>query len=194
MKNPDKIALFDMDQTLCDYMGQLNKDLEALRSPEEPKIDVFDGSEWPDYIEARIKLIKSQTGWWRNLTFLELGYEIFSISDCMGFNNQILTKGPRTTTSAWTEKVQWVHEVLEYDFQPKEYPIHISEDKGLVYGRVLCDDYPVYMDRWLENRPRGLGIMIENKYNKDYKHPNVVKATENNLDEVKERLQEAFDR
>tara|TARA_Y100000310_G_C20512920_1_gene729762 strand:+ start:436 stop:588 length:153 start_codon:yes stop_codon:yes gene_type:complete len=47
----------------------------------------------------------------------------------------------------------------------------ITEDKGIVYGKVLVDDYPCYIKRWLENRPRGLVIMPAHSYNRDFEHP-----------------------
>jgi 5'(3')-deoxyribonucleotidase len=192
MKEIEKIALFDMDQTLADYVGQMRSDLERLRSPEEPHTDIF-GPDVPHYIEQRMRLVKSQSGWWRNLPRIELGFEIFEIAHDMGFDNQILTKGPKKTSSAWAEKVDWVRFELEEEYA-QDFKVHITEDKGLFYGTVLCDDYPDYMDRWLSNRPRGLGIMIENEFNKDYENPNVVVATWDNLDEVKERLQGAYNR
>ena len=192
MRDIEKIALFDMDQTLADYVGQLNRDLERLKAPQEPQIKIFD-RDTPEYLEQRMKLIKRQNGWWRNLPRLEIGFEIFRMAYNIGFDNQILTKGPKTTTSAWTEKVDWVRIELEEEYG-QDFKVHITEDKGLVYGMVLCDDFPDYMERWLKNRPRGLGIMIKNEYNKDYSHDRVVLATEDNLNEVKERLQEAYDR
>jgi len=33
-----KIALFDMDDTLVDYQGQLIRDLQSIASPSEPPI------------------------------------------------------------------------------------------------------------------------------------------------------------
>ena len=40
------------------------------------------------------------------------------------------------------------------------------------------------MSLWLSNRPRGLGIMPVNDYNKYFEHPQVIKWDGTNLDEV----------
>jgi hypothetical protein len=81
----------------------------------------------------------------------------------------ILTKGPYNATSAWTEKVQWCREHIYY------VPITITEDKSLVYGKVLVDDWPPYVTQWLEWRPRGLVIMPDQPWNQDFIHPNVFR-------------------
>lgn len=178
------IALFDMDGTLADYGGQLKKDLLSLASPDDPKLetDWYDDESKP-WIQNRIKLIKTQVGWWEKLPKLQLGFDILKMAKDIGYDIHILTKGPRTTHSAWTEKLIWCQKNIG-----EQTEVTITFDKSLVYGRVLVDDFPPYMDSWLKRRPRGLGIMPATSYNKDYKHPNVIRCDENNLDEVHERL------
>jgi len=162
------IALFDMDGTLCDYEGALHRDLKKLESPEERGRKYT----WDDehYMEARKALIKSQPGWWRNLSCLPVGFEILEIVMKAGFMPHILTKGPYNTASAWSEKLTWCRENL-----PKDTPVTVTENKGLVYGRILVDDYPPYIEQWLEWRPRGLVIMPAYSYNKDFKDHNVIR-------------------
>lgn len=60
-----KLALFDMDGTLVDYDNQLVRDLNKIRSPFEPEVDLFN-CEDSSYIEARRQMITSQTGWFFN--------------------------------------------------------------------------------------------------------------------------------
>ena len=69
--------------------------------------------------------------------------------------------------------------------------ITITQDKGLVYGKVLVDDYPVYVVRWLEWRPRGLVIMPANPSNVRFTHPNVIRYDSTNIDEVKAAIKAA---
>ena len=52
--------------------------------------------------------------------------------------------------------------------------VTVTHDKGLVYGKVLFDDYPPYIERWLEHRPRGKVLMLETPYNRSFSHPNVL--------------------
>jgi len=162
------IALFDMDGTLCDYEGTLRRELRKLESPEEIGCEYT----WNDapYIEARKALIKSQPGWWQNLSRLPVGFEILNIVMEAGFMPHILTKGPYKTPSAWSEKLIWCRDNL-----PENIPVTVTENKGLVYGRILVDDYPPYIEQWLEWRPRGLVIMPAYSYNKDFKDHNVVR-------------------
>lgn len=179
------IALFDMDGTLADYEGVLMKGLERLAAPDEP-VSMDDSI---PHIEARMRLIKSQSGWWKNLPVLADGMDILGVADEIGFDIHILTKGPYHTTSAWTEKREWCKQ-----FVP-DAKVTITEDKWLVYGKVLVDDYPEYMKSWLHSRPRGLGIMPARKINAGFSHPNVLRYEGRHmLGELYERLKWAKER
>jgi phosphoglycolate phosphatase-like HAD superfamily hydrolase len=179
-----KVALFDMDGTLADYDGQLLKDLQKIASPNEPPIDENKIHQSGGYLEARRHMISSQSGWWLNLQKFPLGFDILKLCKEIGFENVVLTKGPSSKYSAWSEKVEWCNKHID------EYVkgVTITNDKGLVYGRVLVDDFPEYIESWLEHRPRGLVVLIAHEFNKDFKHPNVVRYDGTNIEEVQERL------
>jgi hypothetical protein len=66
--------------------------------------------------------------------------------------------------------------------------VTITHDKGLVYGAVLVDDWPDYILKWLEHRPRGLVIMPAHDHNAGFTHHNVVRYDGTNIDEVKARM------
>ena len=55
----------------------------------------------------------------------------------------------------------------------------------MVYGKVLYDDYPDYIERWLKHRPRGLVVMPVNDHNKSFDHPNVFKWYGTNISELR---------
>jgi hypothetical protein len=55
--------------------------------------------------------------------------------------------------------------------------VTITQDKGLVYGKVLFDDWPGYITRWLEWRPRGLVLMLDHSWNQGFQHDNVIRIT-----------------
>ena len=169
MKEPENIALFDMDGTLCDYEGTMKKCLKELASPKEKRYNFHDEKTIPDYIYARMDLIKAQPNWWTNLPKLVDGLELLKLCKAIGFDIHILTKGPKRNKNSWSEKYMWVVNNLDEDTK-----VTITQDKGLFYGKVLVDDWPAYIERWLEWRPRGLVIMPVRNYNKNFKHPNVI--------------------
>lgn len=190
MEIESKIALFDMDGTLADYDGQLLKDLQKIASPNEPPIDSINIHKGGGYLEARRHMITSQVGWWLKLKKFKLGIDILKLCKKIGFENVILTKGPSTKYSAWSEKVEWCNKhIIDYI-----KGVTITNDKGLVYGWVLVDDYPDYIKAWLKHRPRGLVVMPAHDFNKDFNHPNVIRYDGNNLDEVEKRLLNQFNR
>ncbi len=185
----ENIGLFDMDGSLVDYAGQLRKDLLALQSPSEGPLSDIWAAEKLAHISARMRLIKSLPGWWRNLPTIESGMQIFNLARSLGFTNHILTKGPKYHANAWQEKVEWCRANVGI-----QTPVHITEDKSLVYGKFLYDDFPDYCTDWLEHRPRGLVIMPVTDWNKDFSHPQVLKWDGSNLDQVRQALETCLSR
>jgi len=196
-KPSEPIFLIDLDGTLADFDGAMQAELKKLMSPGESLPE--EGAEWSEaesYIKARRDLIKRQPGFWRNLPRIQEGFTVLAMAQRLMFQPMVLTKGPFKTTGAWTEKVDWCQEYVP------EIPITVTSDKGLVYGRVLFDDWPAYILRWLEWRPRGLVVMLDHPWNKDFTHPNVFRyvrgltgnAWKAQEDELERRLTEAKNR
>lgn len=181
------IALLDLDGTLADYDTAIRRDMELIRSPYEPEFDkvelvTFSKENMPPYMKARAKMIRSQPGWWLNLEPIKAGFEIVELLKKYRFDLHVLTKAPHSVSGAWTEKFLWAQKYLP------DTDITISQEKGLVYGVVLYDDWPPYAIEWLKHRPRGLVIMLEQRWNKDFEHPQVIKYNGTNLAEVESRL------
>jgi len=181
---PNRIALIDLDGTVADYDGQMREDLKKLESPEEGEYLSLGPGKHPDYIEARMKLIKKQPGWWKNLPELPRGMELVGFLRALGFSLHVLTKGPYNTTAAWTEKVEWVRKHIP------DAQITITEQKGMVWGLLLVDDWPDYILPWLKHRPRGLVIMPAHPWNEGFTHPNVFRYTGAEVNEVIERMRD----
>ena len=188
----NKLALFDMDNTLFDYDGQLRLDLAKLASPGEPcpftdnTIDLWDEDTYP-YLKARSSLITRVPGWWRDLPKFKLGWDVYRIAETLGFMTAILTKGPSSKAHAWAEKVECIQNHLGCKAQINivgEADDDGFHAKGNVYGRILVDDYPEYMNSWLKHRPRGLGIVPAKPYNEGYEHPQVIRYDGSNLTAV----------
>lgn len=176
------VALVDMDGTLCDYHGAITRDLAGLRSPGDPPPD--EDSPWQ---RAREAVLRRQPGWWRNLPRLQLGFDVLAELQALQFEVHVLTKGPVSTPGAWTEKLEWCQHHLP------GVPVTITMDKGLVYGKVLVDDYPPYVQRWLTWRPRGLVIMPAQPWNAEFHHPNAIRYTGDNLLEIRAALRRLTD-
>ena len=179
----DAIALFDLDGTLADYDTQMRADFSRLCSPGEPHIANPSASELP-WVCARTKLIRRQPGWWEKLPRFQLGFDILEIARELDFENHVLTKGPDTTESAWTEKKTWCTREVP------DLAITITQKKSLMYGKVLSDDWPGYYLPWLKVRPRGLVVVPAQPWNEGHTdHPNIVRYDGTNLDEVRARMQ-----
>jgi 5'-nucleotidase len=190
----DRIALFDLDGSLADFEGALRTRMNALRSQSEVAIteetDLHELEREHPYIRARMDLVKAQPGFWRNLEPLADGFVVLAEAIRLGFAINVLSKGPSRLSVAWAEKHEWCLQ------QPllADAAIHLTMNKALTYGLVLYDDFPPYMDAWLANRPRGLGIMPVRPYNVDYVHPNVVKWDGSNLAAVIRAMETAHQR
>jgi len=183
----DRIALIDLDGTVADYDKAMAVEMARLASPEEdpPETVDFDSPKEP-HVKAREELIRRQPGFWRSLPKLELGFEIVEDLETVGFGLHVLTRGPSRTTSAWTEKVEWCHEHLP------QAAVTITQDKALVYGRVLVDDWPPFMKGWLTVRPRGLVVCVAHPWNAGVDHPQVFRYDGTNREALRERLHQAF--
>lgn len=196
MTKDSKIALFDLDGTLADFDGAIRLGMMKLASPDE----IVAGLEYrekdgePEHLTARRRLIKRVPGFWRELHRLPLGFELLQHAIDVGFNIQVLTKAPRTNFRAWTEKVEWCHAHLDVD--KRNIQINLVEDKGLVYGRMLVDDWPPYIMRWLEHRPRGQVIMPAQPWNQAFRHPQVFRCDSFHPDirQARELMVAAFER
>ena len=66
------------------------------------------------------------------------------------------------------EKLQWCDRHLA----GFPHQVTIIMDRGLVYGRLLVDDYPEYVLRW---RKRGTVILPDQPWNRDFQHPQVYR-------------------
>jgi len=191
-----KVALLDLDGTCANYDKAMSIEMAKIAGPDEPPYDKYGanfGSKI-EYISARRKLIQNQTGFWRNLEKLELGFEVINLLKYVGFSINVLTQGPRKSINAWSEKVLWCQEHLA------DIPITITQDKSLSYGRVLVDDFSPYFMKWLEHRPRGLVVCVAHPWNEMFAvggeayQSNIFRYNGNNKVELLQVLQKAYDR
>lgn len=182
MAKIEDVALFDMDGTLCDYDKALLEKLEGLRSPHEPHLLSMRNA--PPYIKKRADMIRASEEWWENLPKFQLGWDVLEVAKSLDYRIMILTQGPRKNPSSWSGKKKWIDKNLGEDVD-----VTITRDKGLVYGKVLVDDFPGYIKDWLEYRKRGVVIMPANESNQNFTHPNVIRYDGTNINQVKKALE-----
>lgn len=183
MNDIDNVALVDMDGTLCDFHNQLERDLEKVLGDDRQKISAktLREVEW---------LIRRDGGWYRNLKPLPLGFQIVDLLKSIGFRIMIMTKSSKESKNAWSEKAAWISEHLP------DVDMMVTMDKGLVYGKVLVDDYPTHFLRWMERRPRGKVVMPVQPWNKDVDaRPNLYAVScKADLEAITPMLKAAFER
>ena len=184
------IALLDMDGVLCDHDRALRTDYELIKSKDDPSLKHHDKTQ--GYVQERIKMIRNQTGWGEKLEPLKLGFEILDLLRKFQYEIHILTKGPSSSLNAFSEKARWIEKHVGKIGE--EVYMNISGDKSITYGKILVDDWAKYLEPWLENRPRGIGIMPAQEWNKDFKHERIVRYDGENIEEVKKALKWAKDR
>ena len=180
--NNMKVALVDLDNTVVAHESQLRSDIHTALGEFHCKVS-------PEVREQVGYLIKNTPGWWANLKPLGFGMDIVKTLREIGFRLVICSKGPRRAVGAWTEKVQWVQKHIP------DADIVLTQDKSLVYGRVLVDDWPEYVKPWLDVRPRGIVLMPATDANKKFKHPRVYRMEGyQDLINIKPLLEKTFAR
>lgn len=179
---PKNIALLDMDGTVCDWHNQLQRDLRRILGADVEKLS-------PESLTKVEHLVRSKPGWYENLEPLPLGFKIAETLRDIGFQIMVATKATPNAENAWSEKAKWCKKHLPYA------KVTVSEDKTLIYGKILVDDYQKFADPWLDNRPRGYVILPDQPWNQGYEHPRVKRVkTLEDVDALKPFLLKVFKR
>ena len=152
------LALVDLGDTLCDCSGALHEGLARLRGPGERAEDEHRHPLAP-HLEARRELVMAAPGFWACLPPLPLGMELLQLLRDEGFVVHVVTKGPRQSCAAWADKVAWCRQHLP------GVSVVVTDDKALVHGDVLVDDWLPYVERWQRRNGGGLAIVPAHPWN-----------------------------
>jgi len=175
MKEP--IILFDLDGTMVDYDNAIKRDYYFYKNPNDPHYS--HENKKISHLRKLIDLIRCKNGWWLKLTKNKLGFDIYNIAIEIGYKPTILSKAPRNCPNAYTEKYLWVKENIG------DIDVIISPNKTIVDGLVLVDDYPKFVDPWLNEHPDGIAILPKNENNDGYSHQRAIIYDGSNITEVK---------
>ena len=186
--NMKKIALFDMDDTLCAYREKLLRDLmDNLGEDSLNGLDLFQEERIPLAIRQKIKQIRQQKGWWATLPFVPSGMELWSYLGSLEFERHLLTKAPyrKEDSNGWSEKFEW-HKL----FLPEADNFTETLDKQYSFGNVLVDDWPAYILPWLKRWESSVAILPVHPYNLNFKHPRAIHYDGKNFGELEKFLAE----
>lgn len=173
------VVLFDLDDTLCDTRGQRIRDLTKL-FPDEPINPDYISPGCPPHMRKALRSIMSQPGWWENLPTLKDGFEIYELAKEVGLETQILSKAPETYPLAWTEKFLWCKRNV-----PGSKPT-LTLEKFRYDGDILVDDWPSYVNTWLEENPKRRAILPLREWNRGYTHARAIHYTGKNIEQIAE--------
>lgn len=152
------IALVDLGDTLAECTPAVRAALARLRLRGEPEGD--DALiPLPAYLEERRRAVMSEPGFWRTLAPRPAGFKLLTLLRDAGFRVHVLTKGPRDAPQAWADKVAWCRVHLP------DVLVTVTDDKSVVHGAVLVDDWVPYVDRWQHRWPNGLAIVPAQPWN-----------------------------
>lgn len=157
--SPDRpVALVDLGDTLCDCSGVLHQWLAQLRGPGEHAEDEH-LQPLPPHLEARRRLVMAAPGFWAALPPLPRGLELLDLLRDEGYAVHVLTKGPKESPAAWADKVAWCR------LHVPGVPVVVTDDKSLVQGDLLVDDWFPYVQRWQQRHPGALAIVPARPWN-----------------------------
>ena len=172
------IALVDLGDTLCDCTPALREGLARLRGQGESAHEE-DLVPLPAHLESRRRKVMERAGFWRALPPRALGFEILALLQRSGFRVYVLTKGPRDAPHVWAEKVAWCRAHLP------GVPVIVTDDKAVVYGSVLVDDWLPYIQHWQRRWRTGRVIVPAQPWNAQVlAEPGYVRYDGSNGEEV----------
>jgi len=178
------IALVDLGDTLVECTPALHAALARLRQPGEHENDEH-LIPLPSYLESRRRAVMSSPGFWRELPPRAEGFELISLLRAVGFQLNILTKGPYDAPQVWAEKVAWCRAHLP------DVPVTVTDDKARVHGHLLVDDWLPYVELWQKQWPRGFAIVPTQPWNARLPlGPRCVRDDRNNRDTLMRLLRE----
>lgn len=110
-------------------------------------------------LQGRRNALLRAPGFWRSLAPRAAGLSLLAMLRDSGYGVTVLTKGPCDAPHVWVDKVAWCREHLP------GVPVIVTDDKSLIGGDVLVDDWPPYVEKWQRSWPTGLAIMPAQPWN-----------------------------
>ncbi|WP_186510917.1 5' nucleotidase, NT5C type [Caenimonas sedimenti] len=143
------LALVDLGDTLAECTPALEAGLARLGS-----------SHAALGADVRRLHVMSAPGFWLQLVPRPAGFALLGQLREAGYRVAVLTKGPRAPGHVWADKVAWCRAHLP------DVPVIITDDKSLVAGDLLVDDWLPYVEDWQRCWPGGRAIVPAQPWNK----------------------------
>jgi hypothetical protein len=117
-----------------------------------------------------------EMNWYRNA-----GLQLVDLLIELEFDTFVFTKGPRDNANAWAEKFAWCR------LHVPQLKVIVSEDKSVVHGDVLVEDWLPYIVQWRQRWPNGFVIVPAQPWNADIEElpENSIRYDGINLKEVR---------
>jgi hypothetical protein len=148
-----RIALFDLGGTLCDCTERLRDGMSEFEAESRERLE--------QDLEVRRRLVMGQPGFWCDLPRLPLGFELLEMVQQAGLDVFITTKGPSDAPQVWADKVTWCRRHIP------GLPVVVTEDKSVVYGDLLVDDWFPYVEAWQRRWSAGHAVLPAQPWNTD---------------------------
>lgn len=176
------IALIDLDGTLADCAAAIRRGLGPAADHVDAETLGTLGAPTSTTAARRQRRVMSEPGFWLDLEPLPQGLQLLQMLSDIGFETCILTKGPRDLPAAWSEKFAWCRR------HAPGSKVIITEDKSLVFGHVLVEDWPPYIADWRRRNPHGYVVVPSQPWNADAELealPHAMRYDGRNLDAVR---------
>jgi len=141
------LALVDLGDTLAECTPALDAALARLGTPDN------------EASEERRRAMLATTGFWSGLAPRVAGLSLLPLLRDAGYRVTVLTQGPRDAPQVWADKVAWCRKHLP------GVSVIVTDDKMLVRGDVLVDDWLPYVERWQRHWPDALAIVPAQPWN-----------------------------
>lgn len=165
MKHPE-IAL-DLDGVVVDFFRKL---VEVYNYRYQKNLTLSDLDRGLDSLDPELVAIFNEPDWFINLDPIPNAIALASQFNDLGYRVTICTAPARNLDGlingrTAAEKFDWIRKWLPF----WSNDVIITKHKELVKADILVDDAPYNISAWCERHPEGIGVLVDQPWNKSWK-------------------------